>query len=190
LFTRCHDELEFFDKFVENGLLEKLHNVADSEFARVPYTEAIDILSKNNKNFEFPVKWGDDIQTEHEKYLTQEIYGRPVFVYNYPKEIKAFYMKLNDDNKTVKATDLLVPGIGELCGASEREERYDVLLNRIHELGLNEKDYWWYLNLRKFGSVKHSGFGMGFDRFVMYVTGMQNIRDVLPFPRTPKNCEF
>lgn len=190
LFDRCHDELEFFDKFVEKGLLDKLHNVADSEFARVTYTEAIEILSKNNKNFEFPVKWGDDIQTEHEKYLTQNIYGRPVFVYDYPKEIKAFYMKLNDDNKTVKATDLLVPGIGELCGASEREERYDVLLNRIHELGLNEKDYWWYLNLRKFGSVKHSGFGMGFDRFVMYVTGMQNIRDVIPFPRTPKNCEY
>ena len=190
LFEKCKAELEFFDKFVEKGLIDKLKNVHESEFARVTYTEAVDILSKNNKNFEYPVSWGSDLQTEHEKYLTGEIYKRPVFVYNYPKEIKAFYMRVNEDGKTVKATDLLVPGIGELCGASEREERYDVLLNRIHELGLNEKDYWWYLNLRRFGSVKHSGFGMGFDRFIMYVTGMQNIRDVIPFPRTPKNCEF
>lgn len=190
LFEKCKAELEFFDKFVEKGLIDKLKNVHESEFARVTYTEAVDILSKNNKNFEYPVHWGSDLQTEHEKYLTGEIYKRPVFVYNYPKEIKAFYMRVNEDGKTVKATDLLVPGIGELCGASEREERYDVLLNRIHELGLNEKDYWWYLNLRRFGSVKHSGFGMGFDRFIMYVTGMQNIRDVIPFPRTPKNCEF
>ncbi len=190
LFDKCKSELEFFDKFVEKGLIDKLKNVHESEFARVTYTEAIDILSQHNDKFEFKVFWGCDIQTEHEKYLTQEIYGRPVFVYDYPKEIKAFYMRLNDDGKTVKATDLLVPGIGELCGASEREERYDVLLNRIHELGLNEKDYWWYLNLRRFGSVKHSGFGMGFDRFIMYVTGMQNIRDVIPFPRTPHNCEF
>ena len=190
LFDKCKSELEFFDKFVEKGLIDKLKNVHESEFARVTYTQAIDILSQHNDRFEFKVFWGCDIQTEHEKYLTQEIYGRPVFVYDYPKEIKAFYMRLNDDGKTVKATDLLVPGIGELCGASEREERYDVLLNRIHELGLNEKDYWWYLNLRRFGSVKHSGFGMGFDRFIMYVTGMQNIRDVIPFPRTPHNCEF
>lgn len=190
LFDKCKSELEFFDKFVEKGLIDKLKNVHESEFARVTYTQAIDILSQHNDKFEFKVFWGCDIQTEHEKYLTQEIYGRPVFVYDYPKEIKAFYMRLNDDGKTVKATDLLVPGIGELCGASEREERYDVLLNRIHELGLNEKDYWWYLNLRRFGSVKHSGFGMGFDRFIMYVTGMQNIRDVIPFPRTPHNCEF
>ncbi len=190
LFDKCKSELKFFDKFVEKGLIDKLKNVHESEFARVTYTQAIDILSQHNDKFEFKVFWGCDIQTEHEKYLTQEIYGRPVFVYDYPKEIKAFYMRLNDDGKTVKATDLLVPGIGELCGASEREERYDVLLNRIHELGLNEKDYWWYLNLRRFGSVKHSGFGMGFDRFIMYVTGMQNIRDVIPFPRTPHNCEF
>ena len=190
LFDKCKAELEFFDKFVEKGLIDKLKNVHESEFACITYTEAIEILSKNNKNFEYPVSWGSDLQTEHEKYLTGEIYKKPVFVYNYPKEIKAFYMRVNEDNKTVKATDLLVPGIGELCGASEREERYDVLLNRIHELGLNEKDYWWYLNLRRFGSVKHSGFGMGFDRFIMYVTGMQNIRDVIPFPRTPKNCEF
>ena len=190
LFDHCKDELEFFDSFVEKGLIAKLKNVTDNEFARITYDEAIKQLEKNNDKFEYKVKWGCDLQTEHEKYLTQVVYGKPVFVYNYPKEIKAFYMRLNDDNKTVKATDLLVPGIGELCGASEREERYDVLKNRINELGLDEKDYWWYLNLRKFGSVKHSGFGMGFDRFVMYVTGMQNIRDVIPFPRTPKNCEF
>ena len=189
LFEKCSKELEFFDSFIEKGLLDKLHNVTDNEFARVTYTEAISILEKNNNNFEYKIKWGDDIQTEHEKYLTS-YYKKPVFVYDYPKEIKAFYMKVNDDNKTVKATDLLVPGIGELCGASEREERYDVLLNRIHELKLDEKEYWWYLNLRKFGSVKHSGFGMGFDRFIMYVTGMTNIRDVIPFPRTPKNCEY
>ena len=190
LFEKCPEELKFFDSFVEKGLIAKLTNVKDSQFARVSYTDAIKTLEKNNANFEYKVSWGCDIQTEHEKYLTEVVYKKPVFVYDYPKEIKAFYMKLNSDNKTVKATDLLVPGIGELCGASEREENYDVLLNRIHELKLNEKDYWWYLNLRKFGSVKHSGFGMGFDRFVMYVTGVSNIRDVLPFPRTPKNCEF
>lgn len=190
LFKKCSNEIEFFNNFIEKGLIEKLKNVAENEFARITYDEAIEQLKKNNDNFEFKAFWGCDLQSEHEKYLTKEVYGKPVFVYNYPKEIKAFYMKLNEDNKTVKATDLLVPGIGELCGASEREENYDVLLNRINELGLNEKDYWWYLNLRKFGSVKHSGFGMGFDRFIMYVTGMQNIRDVLPFPRTPKNCEF
>ncbi len=190
LFEHCKAELEFFDSFVEKGLIEKLKLVETSDFARITYTKAIEDLEKNNDKFEYKVHWGSDIQTEHEKYLTQVVYGKPVFVYDYPKEIKAFYMKVNDDNKTVKATDLLVPGIGELCGASEREERYDVLLSRIRELGLNEKDYWWYLNLRKFGSVKHSGFGLGFDRLVMYVTGMQNIRDVIPFPRTPKNCEY
>lgn len=190
LFEKCENELKFFDSFVEKGLLEKLHNVTDNEFARVTYTDAIKELEKNNQNFEFKASWGCDLQTEHEKYLSEKVYGKPVFVYNYPKDIKAFYMRLNDDGKTVKATDLLVPGIGELCGASEREERYDVLLNRIKELNLDEENYWWYLNLRKFGSVKHSGFGMGFDRFIMYVTGMTNIRDVLPFPRTPKNCNF
>lgn len=190
LFEKCSNELQFFDNFIEKGLIAKLKNVTENEFARITYDEAIEQLKKNNDKFEFKAYWGCDLQTEHEKYLTKEVYGKPIFVYNYPKEIKAFYMKVNEDNKTVKATDLLVPGIGELCGASEREERYDVLLNRIHELGLNEKDYWWYLNLRKFGGVKHSGFGMGFDRFIMYVTGMQNIRDVLPFPRTPRNCEF
>ncbi len=190
LFDKCKDELEFFDSFVEAGLLAKLRNVTDNEFARVSYTEAIEVLKKNNDKFEYKVDWGCDIQTEHEKYLTEVVYKKPVFVYDYPKEIKAFYMRLNEDNKTVRATDLLVPGIGELCGASEREERYDVLVDRIHELGLKEEDYWWFLNLRRFGSVKHSGFGMGFDRFIMYVTGMKNIRDVIPFPRTPNNCLF
>lgn len=190
LFEKCPEELKFFDSFVEKGLIEKLKNVTNNEFARCTYTDAIELLKKNNDKFEFKAEWGCDLQSEHEKYLAQVVFGKPVFVYNYPKEIKAFYMRLNEDNKTVKATDLLVPGIGELCGASEREERHDVLLERIHELGLDEKDYWWYLNLRKFGSVKHSGFGMGFDRFIMYVTGMTNIRDVLPFPRTPKNCNF
>lgn len=190
LFEKCENELKFFDNIIEKGLITKLKNVTDNEFARVTYTDAIKELEKNNDKFEFKASWGCDLQSEHEKYLSQVVYGKPVFVYNYPKEIKAFYMRVNEDNKTVKATDLLVPGIGELCGASEREERYDVLLNRIHELGLDEKDYWWYLNLRKFGSVKHSGFGMGFDRFIMYVTGMTNIRDVIPFPRTPKNCEY
>ena len=190
LFEKCPEELKFFDSFVEKGLIDKLKHVESSDFKRVTYDEAIEILKKHNDKFDYKVEWGCDIQTEHEKYLTDVIYKGPVFVYNYPKEIKAFYMKLNDDGKTVKATDLLVPGCGELCGASEREERYDVLLNRIHELGLSEQDYWWYLNLRKYGTVKHSGFGMGFDRFIMYVTGMGNIRDVLPFPRTPNNCEF
>jgi len=190
LFEKCPEELKFFDSFVEKGLIDKLKHVESSDFKRVSYDEAIEILKKHNDKFEYKVEWGCDIQTEHEKYLTDVIYKGPVFVYNYPKDIKAFYMKLNDDGKTVKATDLLVPGSGELCGASEREERYDVLLNRIHELGLNENDYWWYLNLRKYGTVKHSGFGMGFDRFIMYVTGVGNIRDVLPFPRTPNNCEF
>ena len=190
LFDKCGDELKFFDSFVEKGLIDKLNNVRNSEFARVTYTDAIKELEKNNDKFEFKASWGSDLQSEHEKFLSEKVYKRPVFVYNYPKDIKAFYMRLNDDGKTVKATDLLVPEIGELCGASEREERYDVLMNRINELGLNEKDYRWFLNLRKFGTVKHSGFGMGFDRFIMYVTGMQNIRDVLPFPRTPRNCEF
>ncbi len=190
LFDKCPDELKFCDSFVEKGLLDKLKHVATSDFARVTYTDAIKELEKHNDIFEYKVSWGADIQTEHEKFLTERVFKKPVFVYDYPKDIKAFYMKLNEDKKTVKATDLLVPGIGELCGASEREENYDTLLNRIHEMGLNEEDYWWYLNLRKFGSVKHSGFGMGFDRFVMYVTGASNIRDVLPFPRTPRNCEF
>ena len=184
------EEMNFFNQFVDKGLLDRLHGVLNSEFGHVTYTEAIKILEKNNDNFEYKVSWGCDLQTEHERYLTEKEFGKPVFVTDYPKEIKAFYMRLNDDDKTVAATDLLVPGIGELCGASQREERYDVLLNRIRELGLNEEDYWWYLDLRRFGGNKHAGFGLGFERMVMYLTGISNIRDVLPFPRTTGSAEF
>ena len=184
------NEFEFFNSFVDKGLLDRLHNVVDNEFARVSYTDAIKILEKNNDKFEFKAYWGCDMQSEHERYLAETHFKKPVFVYNYPKEIKAFYMRLNDDNKTVKACDLLVPGIGEMVGGSEREERYDVLLQKIKDFGLKPEDYWWYLNLRKFGSVKHSGFGLGFERFIMYVTGVNNIRDVQLFPRTPKNCDY
>lgn len=184
------NEFEFFNNFVDKGLLDRLKNVVESDFARVSYTDAIKILEKNNDKFEFKAYWGCDMQSEHERYLAETHFKRPVFVYNYPKEIKAFYMRLNDDNKTVKACDLLVPGIGEMVGGSEREERYDVLLQKIKDFNLKPEDYWWYLNLRKFGSVKHSGFGLGFERFIMYVTGMQNIRDVQLFPRTPKNCDY
>ena len=158
--------------------------------ADVTYTEAVDILLKSGKKFEYPVEWGIDLQTEHERYITEEVFGKPVFVTDYPKEIKAFYMRLNDDNKTVGAMDLLVPGVGEIIGGSQREERYDVLASRMKESGLEEKDYWWYLDLRKYGGVKHSGYGLGFERIIMYLTGMGNIRDVIPFPRTPKSAEF
>lgn len=184
------EEMEFFDKFVAPGLLERLNNVINSEFGRISYTDAIKELEKNNDNFEYKVTWGTDIQTEHERYLSEVVFGKPVFVTNYPKEIKAFYMKQNPDGKTVAATDLLVPGIGELIGGSQREDDIEKLKTRIKELGLKEEDYWWYLDLRRFGSAEHSGFGLGFERMMMYLTGMQNIRDVIPFPRTPKNCEF
>ena len=184
------EEMEFFDKMIAPGLLDRLHNVLNSDFGRITYTDAIKELEKVNDKFEYKVSWGTDIQTEHERYLSEVVFGKPVFVTDYPKDIKAFYMKLNDDGKTVAATDLLVPGIGELIGGSQREENYDKLLSRIKELGLNEKDYWWYLDLRRFGSAPHAGFGLGFERMMMYLTGMQNIRDVIPFPRTPKNCEF
>ena len=184
------NELEFFNSFVDKGLLERLNNVVSSEFARVSYTDAIKILEQNNDKFEFKAYWGCDMQSEHERFLAETHFKRPVFVYNYPKEIKAFYMRLNDDNKTVKACDLLVPGIGEMVGGSEREERYDVLLQKIKDFNLKPEDYWWYLNLRKYGTVKHSGFGLGFERFIMYVTGVSNIRDVQLFPRTPKNCDY
>lgn len=187
---KCPQEMDFFTKFVDKGLRERLEHVRDSAFGRVTYTEAVELLQKSGKEFDYPVSWGVDLQTEHERYLTEEIFKKPLFVTDYPKEIKAFYMRLNDDNKTVAATDLLVPGIGELCGASQREERYDVLLNRIRELGLNEEDYWWYLDLRRFGGNKHAGFGLGFERMVMYLTGISNIRDVLPFPRTTGSAEF
>ncbi len=184
------EELEFFNNFVDKGLIERLQGVVNSDFGRVTYTEAIEILKKNNANFEYPVEWGSDLQTEHERYLTEVVFKKPVFVTDYPKEIKAFYMRLNEDGKTVAAMDCLVPGIGEIIGGSQREERYDVLSARMKELGLNEEDYWWYMDLRKFGGTKHAGFGLGFERAIMYLTGMSNIRDVVPYPRTVGNAEF
>lgn len=186
----CKDEIEFCDKFIEKGLIKKLTNIVESDFARVSYTKAIEILEKADKKFENKVEWGIDLATEHERYLAEEVYKKPVFVTNYPKEIKAFYMKLNKDNKTVAAMDLLVPGIGEIIGGSQREDDYEKLLNIIRKNGLKEENYSWYLDLRKYGSVPHSGFGLGFERLIMYITGMENIRDVIPFPRTPKHCEF
>ena len=184
------EEMNFFNNFIDKGLLERLHHVAESDFARVTYTEAIELLEKHNDKFEYKVSWGVDLQTEHERYLTEEIYRRPVFVTDYPKEIKAFYMKLNEDGKTVAAVDCLVPGIGEIIGGSQREDDYDKLLARIRELGLKEEDYGFYLDLRRYGSARHAGFGLGFERCVMYLTGMSNIRDVVPFPRTVNNCEL
>ncbi len=184
------EEIEFFNKFVDNGLIERLKGIVESDFGRVTYTEAIELLKKNNDNFDYPVEWGCDLQTEHERYLTEEIFKRPVFVTDYPKEIKAFYMRLNDDGKTVAAMDCLVPGIGEIIGGSQREERLDVLSARMKELGLKEEDYWWYLDLRKYGGTKHAGYGLGFERAIMYLTGMSNIRDVLSYPRTVGNAEF
>ena len=184
------EEMQFFNNFVDKGLLERLRHVADSEFAHVTYTEAIEILEKNNDQFEYKVSWGADLQTEHERYLTEEVFKRPVFVTDYPKEIKAFYMKLNPDGKTVAAVDCLVPGIGEIIGGSQREDDYEKLCRRMEELGLNQEDYDFYLDLRKYGSARHAGFGLGFERCVMYLTGMTNIRDVVPFPRTVNNCEL
>ena len=184
------EEMEFFDKFIAPGLLERLNHVVNSEFGRITYTDAIKELEKNNDNFEYKVFWGADIQTEHERYLSEVVFGKPVFVTDYPMDIKAFYMKQNDDGKTVAATDLLVPGIGELIGGSQREDDLEKLEIRMKELGLPKDEYWWYLDLRKYGSITHSGFGLGFERLLMYLTGMQNIRDVIPFPRTPNNCEF
>lgn len=184
------EEMAFFNQFVDKGLLERLHHVSGSEFAHVTYTEAIKILEENKDQFEYPVEWGSDLQTEHERYLTEVVFKRPVFVTDYPKEIKAFYMKLNEDNKTVAAMDLLVPGIGEIIGGSQREENYDTLVSRMEELGLSKEDYEWYLDLRKYGTNQHAGFGLGFERAVMYITGMGNIRDVLPFPRTVGTAEF
>lgn len=180
----CHDEIEFLNRFVDNGLIERLTNVVENKFERVSYTQAIDILLKANEKFVFPVKWGVDLQSEHEKYITERVYKKPVFLTDYPKEIKAFYMRLNDDKKTVAAVDLLVPGIGELIGGSQREERLDVLKQRMKELGLKEEDYKWYLDTRRYGTNKHGGYGLGFERFVMYLTGISNIRDVEIFPRT------
>ena len=186
----CPSELKFLNDFVDKGLLERLENVASNDFVRLPYTEAIKILEPVKDKFEFPVYWGCDLQSEHERYLTEQVYKKPVFLTDYPKEIKAFYMRLNDDGKTVAAADLLVPGIGELIGGSQREERVDVLLARMNELGLKPEDYDWYINLRKFGGTTHSGYGLGFERMVMYLTGIANIRDVIPFPRTVGNLEY
>ncbi len=182
------EEMNFFNSFVDKGLLERLDNVANSDFARVTYTEAISILEKNNDNFDYKVSWGCDLQTEHERYLTEQVYKRPVFVTDYPKDIKAFYMKMNEDNKTVAAVDCLVPGIGEIIGGSQREDDYEKLLARMQEMNLNPEEYGFYLDLRKYGSTRHAGFGLGFERCVMYLTGMSNIRDVIPFPRTVNNC--
>ena len=187
---KAPEELQFLNSFVDKGLIERLSHVAGSDFAHVTYTDAIDILKKADKKFEFPVTWGMDLQTEHERYLAEEHFGRPVCVYNYPKDIKAFYMRVNEDDKTVAAVDILVPGIGELVGGSQREERPDMLEKRMNELHLNPADYSWYLELRRFGTAPHSGFGLGFERLIMYLTGIQNIRDALPFPRTPGNAEF
>ncbi|MFQ7473275.1 MAG: asparagine--tRNA ligase [Anaerovoracaceae bacterium] len=184
------EEMEFFNKFVDKGLLDRLNNIVNSDFERITYTEAVEILKKSGEDFQYPVEWGIDLQTEHERYITEKVYKKPVFVTDYPKEIKAFYMRLNDDNKTVAACDLLVPGVGEIIGGSQREERYDMLLKRIEENGMTKEDYWWYMDLRKYGGAKHSGYGLGFDRIIMYVTGMSNIRDVQPFPRTTKSAEF
>ena len=187
---RCPQEIEFFNSFVDKGLKERLEHVASSDFGRVTYTEAIELLKNSGHKFDYPVEWGIDLQTEHERYLTEEIYKRPLFVTDYPKEIKAFYMKLNPDGKTVAAMDCLVPGIGEIIGGSQREDDYDTLLARMNELGLKPEDYGFYLDLRKYGSTRHAGFGLGFERCVMYLTGISNIRDVLPFPRTVGNCEL
>ncbi len=184
------EEMEFFNNFVDKGLIDRLNNIVNNEFAHITYTEAVDILKSSGEKFEYPIEWGVDLQTEHERYITEKVYKKPVFVTDYPKDIKAFYMRMNDDNKTVAAVDLLVPGVGEIIGGSQREERFDMLVKRINELGLKEEDYSWYLDLRKYGGTKHAGFGLGFERCIMYLTGMSNIRDVLPFPRTVKNADF
>jgi asparaginyl-tRNA synthetase len=184
------EEMEFFNKFIDNTLIERLNNVLNSDFEHITYSQAIDILKKEKEKFQYPVEWGSDLQTEHERFITEKVFGKPVFVTDYPKEIKAFYMRLNDDNKTVAAMDLLVPGVGEIIGGSQREERLEYLERRMDELGLKKEDYWWYLDLRKYGGTKHAGFGLGFERAIMYMTGITNIRDVIPFPRTPKSAEF
>ena len=186
----CPEEMEFFNNFIDKGLLERLNHVINSDFVRISYTDAVKELEKHNDEFEYKVFWGCDLQTEHERYLTETEFKRPVFVTDYPKEIKAFYMKLNEDGKTVAAMDCLVPGIGEIIGGSQREDKLDLLTKRMDELGLKTEDYQFYLDLRKYGSARHAGFGLGFERCVMYLTGMGNIRDVIPFPRTVNNCEL
>ena len=188
--AECPEEMQFFNQFVDKGILDRLNHVVSSDFAKVTYTEAVEILKASDKKFDFPVEWGIDLQTEHERYLTEEHFKKPLFVTDYPKDIKAFYMRLNEDGKTVAAMDLLVPGIGEIIGGSQREERIDVLTKRMADLNLSEEDYWWYLELRKYGETKHAGFGLGFERLIMYITGMSNIRDVIPFPRTTGQSDF
>jgi len=187
---KAPEEMKFFNSFVDKGLLERLNHVVNSDFERVTYTKAVEILQGCGEKFQYPVEWGIDLQTEHERYLTEKVFKKPIFVTDYPKDIKAFYMRLNDDGKTVAACDMLVPGVGEIVGGSQREERIDVLRSRMAELDLHEEDYWWYMELRKYGGVQHAGYGLGFERIIMYITGMSNIRDVLPFPRTPKTAEF
>lgn len=190
IMEKAPQELAFFNKFIDKGLLARLEHLASSKFEHITYTEAIDILTSCGEKFNYPVEWGVDLQTEHERYITEKHFKRPVFVTDYPKDIKAFYMRMNDDNKTVAAMDLLVPGVGEIIGGSQREERLDKLKDRIAELNLSEDDYWWYLDLRKYGGTKHAGFGLGFERVIMYLTGMQNIRDVISYPRTANSAEF
>ena len=184
------EELDFFNEHIDEGLIDRLNNIVNSEFERITYTEAVEILKESKKDFKYPVEWGIDLQTEHERYITEEVYKKPVFVTDYPKDIKAFYMRVNDDEKTVAAMDLLVPGIGEIIGGSQREERLDILERRIVEMGMESEEYWWYLELRKYGGTKHAGFGLGFERLIMYITGITNIRDVIPFPRTVNSAEF
>ncbi len=188
--AECPEEIAFFNERIDTGLVERLTHVVNSDFARVTYTEAIELLEKADVVFDYPVSWGLDLQTEHERYLTEKVFKKPVFVINYPKEIKAFYMRLNEDGKTVAAMDLLVPGVGEIIGGSQREERYDNLVQRIKDMNLHVEDYWWYLELRKYGTTRHAGYGLGFERILMYLTGITNIRDVIPFPRTVKTAEF
>jgi asparaginyl-tRNA synthetase len=186
----CKDDLEFLNKMYDKELLGRLNFVVDNNFERVSYTDAVEILKASGQKFEFKVDWGTDLQSEHERYLVEKHFTKPVILFNYPKDIKSFYMKQNDDGKTVRAMDVLFPGIGEIIGGSQREESYDKLLNRINELGMDPETLWWYLESRKFGTAPHAGFGLGFERLVLFVTGMANIRDVIPFPRTPKNAEF
>lgn len=190
ILEHCEEDINLFARFVDKQLLATLKNITSSEFVRLPYTEAVDILSKSKQKFEFDISFGKDLQSEHERFLSETHFKKPVILYDYPKTIKPFYMRLNDDDKTVAAMDVLVPKIGEIIGGSQREERLDVLESRIEETGLNKEDYWWYLDSRKYGSVEHSGFGLGFERLMMLLTGISNIRDVIPFPRTPKSIDF
>lgn len=187
---KCAQEIDFFNSFVDKTLKERLVALVNSDYEKVTYTDAVELLKKSGADFKFPVEWGCDLQTEHERYLTEKVFKKPIFVIDYPKEIKSFYMRLNDDGKTVAAMDMLVPGVGEIIGGSQREERLDILTKRMEELGLKEEDYWWYLNLRRYGGTKHAGYGLGFERIIMYITGVANIRDVIPYPRTVGNAEF